>query len=626
MLDPSLERVTPAISACFLEREFMMAEKTIERVDEQLNCTVCLDTYTDPKILQCFHVYCKKCLVKLIIRDPQGKLSLSCPICRQVTPVPPRGAAGLQSAFLVNPLLEILDQHKKAQASAQMVDSKNESSFSRKSSTIYCSEHDQREVELFCETCEELICYKCAIKDGKHHSHNYKDIEESFENYREEVMPSLKLMEKQMMTTVRVLTELDRRCDDIADQQASITSEIMDSSNRLHEIINVRQGQLIGQLDQITRKKLKSLATQRDQIETVQAQLSSCLEFMRKSFETCTQQREVLVMKTDTLKQARELTSVPQMDIFTLSTKADMAFSGSSSTIAACKEYGKVYTLNYPDPTKCYATGKGAGEAVVGEQASCFLTALSFKGRPCDPTTVSMSFRVELVSEITCSKVTASVECSSKRGEYVICYQPKVKGRHQLHIKAGDQHISGSPFSVTVKLPVEKIGTAIQTWSGLDKCWEIAVSEKDEVAVTEYRADRVSVLSPCGEKLRSFGKRGNGQGQFKKPCGVAMDGWGNILVADSGNHRIQKFTSNGSFLKAVGSMGSGVLQFYNPYGIAYNASNNKVYVTDLGNDRVQVLNSDLTYFYQFGGKGSGRGQFKSVSSVATDSNGESVCG
>ena len=74
-----------------------------------------------------------------------------------------------------------------------------------------------------------------------------------------------------------------------------------------------------------------------------------------------------------------------------------------------------------------------------------------------------------------------------------------------------------------------------------------------------------------------------------------MDGEGNVLVADTGNHRIQKFTAEGQFLTAVGTKGNGPLQFYFPSDIAVNASNGMVYVANTDNHRVQVLNSDLTY-------------------------------
>ena len=62
-----------------------MAKEALEKVEERLNCSICLDTYTDPKLLQCFHVFCRQCLVPLVVRNQQGRLGLTCPSCRQVT-------------------------------------------------------------------------------------------------------------------------------------------------------------------------------------------------------------------------------------------------------------------------------------------------------------------------------------------------------------------------------------------------------------------------------------------------------------------------------------------------------------------------------------------------------------
>ncbi len=91
--------------------------------------------------------------------------------------------------------------------------------------------------------------------------------------------------------------------------------------------------------------------------------------------------------------------------------------------------------------------------------------------------------------------------------------------------------------------------------------------------VAECNGHCVSIISQCGNKIRSFGTRGSDVGQFTLPCGVAVDGKGNILVADSRNHRIQKLTSEGKFLiKSVGTRGNGRLQFYLPQGIAYNCT------------------------------------------------------
>ena len=85
----------------------------------------------------------------------------------------------------------------------------------------------------------------------------------------------------------------------------------------------------------------------------------------------------------------------------------------------------------------------------------------------------------------------------------------------------------------------------------------MAINGKGEVVVAEWGAHCVSVFSPRGEKLRSFGATpGSCDGQFLRgPCGVAVDGEGNLVVTDYRNHCIQKFTADGHFLKAVGSYG-----------------------------------------------------------------------
>ena len=128
----------------------------------------------------------------------------------------------------------------------------------------------------------------------------------------------------------------------------------------------------------------------------------------------------------------------------------------------------------------------------------------------------------------------------------------------------------------------------------------VAINQRGEVVVTEYGGHCVSVFSPSGEKLRSFGTHGSSQGQFDSPYGVGVDGEGNILVADFFNYRTQKFTAEGQFLAAVGTYGSGPLQFSYPTDTAFNTSNNKVYVAGNGNHHVQVLNSDLTFSSSFG--------------------------
>ena len=596
-----------------------MAEEVLKKLEEQLNCSICLDTYTDPKLLQCFHVYCQQCLVPLGVRDQQGQLSLTCPACRQVTPIQDRGVADLKPAFHINHLLEIYkDSVKKLDNPAATTEGAvggTKIDTPSRNMAEYCFEHAEEELKLYCETCGELVCLQCVIQGGKHHDHDYALLKVAFEKYKNEILSSLEPMEKQVVLIEKALAELNTHCGEISDQQAAIEDNVHVTFRRLREVLTARETQLISQLHQMTQAKLKDLAAQRDQIETTLARLNSCLHFMRESLRTGNES-DVLMMKANTVQQVKELTTPFQQDMLKSNTEADMIFLALADMTAMCQDYGQIISPGSLDPLNCQVTGKGVEAAKVMETSTVLLQAVNLGGKSYEKPI--MSLECELESEITGTRASCSVE---RRGQsqYEITYQPTIKGRHQLLIKVEGQHVRGSPFSVGVTLPIEKLGTPILTIGGMEEPLGVAINQRGEVVLSDSKRHCVSVFSPSGVKLRSFGSHGSGHGQFDKPQGVAVDGEGNILVAGFDNHRIQKFTVEGQFLAVVGTKGSGRLQFDSPCDIAI--GNNKVYVADLRNHRIQVLHSDLTFSSTFGKEGSGKGQFDFPRGIACDSTG-----
>jgi tripartite motif-containing protein 71 len=62
-----------------------------------------------------------------------------------------------------------------------------------------------------------------------------------------------------------------------------------------------------------------------------------------------------------------------------------------------------------------------------------------------------------------------------------------------------------------------------------------------------------------------------------------------VYVADSGNHRIQKFDSNGNFITKWGSMGRENGEFKYPKDISIDSSSGCIYIADTENNRIQVF-------------------------------------
>ena len=83
-----------------------------------------------------------------------------------------------------------------------------------------------------------------------------------------------------------------------------------------------------------------------------------------------------------------------------------------------------------------------------------------------------------------------------------------------------------------------------------------------------------------------WGTEGSGEGEFNTPGGIAIASDGSVYVADTNNHRIQKFTSEGVFVSKWGTEGSGDGELQAPNDVAV-ASDGSVYVADSKNNRIQ---------------------------------------
>jgi YYY domain-containing protein len=121
---------------------------------------------------------------------------------------------------------------------------------------------------------------------------------------------------------------------------------------------------------------------------------------------------------------------------------------------------------------------------------------------------------------------------------------------------------------------------------------------------------RIEKFDSAGKFLTMWGSKGDGDGQFNPiaddavgtgPGGVAVDKSGNVYVADTWNHRIQKFDKDGKFLGAWGNyinLGDDTAaadpqrdsKFFGPRGVAV-GPDGSVYVTDTGNKRVLIFDA-----------------------------------
>jgi secreted PhoX family phosphatase len=116
----------------------------------------------------------------------------------------------------------------------------------------------------------------------------------------------------------------------------------------------------------------------------------------------------------------------------------------------------------------------------------------------------------------------------------------------------------------------------------------VAVDGSGNVYVADYNNDTIRKVTPAGVVTTLAGSPGvigsaDGTGsaaQFNSPQGVAVDGSGNVYVADSGNSTIRKVTPAGVVTTLAGSAGvngsadgtGSAARFNSPAGVAVDGS------------------------------------------------------
>lgn len=135
---------------------------------------------------------------------------------------------------------------------------------------------------------------------------------------------------------------------------------------------------------------------------------------------------------------------------------------------------------------------------------------------------------------------------------------------------------------------------------GFDRPFDILPLENGNLLISEFAADRLSLLNKDGKFIKSFGSRGRGEGQCIGPQFLAQDSYGNIFVTDFGNARISVFSPDGEGLFTFGQRNGIFPGFTAPAGIAilhglvYVADSVKgcIYVFDTAGNYIRTLLPD----------------------------------
>ena len=166
-----------------------MATSSTQKVKDIVECPICLETLTEPRMLACFHFYCQKCVHDMKEIKQEETVGYECPLCRKFT-----AKDQLQALPLVNQMMEALKNTnelkcgkcKKEPPTRRCLDCKESycdpcrevhdefklfQTHKLKTITdsarpviddiVFCNYHPSEQIKLHCRDCKQLICLLC---------------------------------------------------------------------------------------------------------------------------------------------------------------------------------------------------------------------------------------------------------------------------------------------------------------------------------------------------------------------------------------------------------------------------------------------------------------------------------
>ena len=212
-------------------------------VNSLLECSICLETYEDPRNLPCGHTFCLRCI--------QANANRTCALCNRPWSLPIGGLQGLPKNFVLDSFISTLPSVKKnafqtshsvncrdpicavcSKICVEDADNDDGGTASDEQSRILvCLEHSEEEVVMYCTQCQQCVCQTCILTS--HVSHSSISLDEADQHLTEYIKKSVNELEKlatrykkKMKRTTKIMNGLDKERRTISDVINSFMNDV----------------------------------------------------------------------------------------------------------------------------------------------------------------------------------------------------------------------------------------------------------------------------------------------------------------------------------------------------------------------------------------------------------------
>ena len=482
---------------------------------------------------------------------------------------------------------------------------------------VYCPEHQTKELEYYCQTCDRLVCLNCTMKD--HVGHKFEIAKKSASECRSVLMKFTTPLAEMGKILSKAEANIITTQEKIKEQASEIDQKIDKSYEEQLQKLNEHHKQLKKELRDAASHKERALKEQLQDVMVLQDDVVGIKELCEGLVKT--PDHNILSTKIQDVEMHMQKVSEQYRNLNTEPVEYD------NFEFVPVKPYsfllGELFTFANPHTSE---TVNCPSVAYCGYRMEFEIIAKDSKSNNCTKGGSQVSVQLKSFT----GDVTAGEVRDNNDGSYMASFVAEQVGEAKLSVAINEEQIKGSPYSIVVGRnyqAIDKPSKIVNNDGSMVGPWGVAFGMNGLWAVADNSNHCVSVFNDKDQLVRKFGSNGSNNGQFSYPHGVAFDSHNHLYVTDNGNHRVQKFNSSGNFLLQFGSKGVSDGQINNPQGLVIH--NTKVYIADCDNKRVSVFQTNGKFCFSFGSDWLGCPQDVAVNSsnhlLVADSRNSCIC-
>ena len=553
----------------------------VKNLKKQVTCSICLDTYTEPKTILCLHTFCCQCLERHArVSQRQGKFR--CPECQAEIDLPHGNRFDrLPNSFFHKSLLGVLEAEDCQAIPRQQQET--------------CSQHTQERLRYYCSTCEASVCPVCVTED--HRGHAFDLLEKAVQEEKKNIMSTVETIKEKADLFGAELRKLEKTSEDVEMIIAIAKQEVSEATERVITKTRQQEKQLLESLEMTRRRRIKRINSTKQELESLVKQMNEAADFA----ENLVQRRSAADIIQNKNKLREKLEEFHGVEVPKHRQATFVKFTAASQHNF---KLGSIQVSKKP-PVAAKSTLEGLYQTFqAGEEAKFTLCPRTSGGEMSVYADVKDQVELLIKPAEDVTNVTVYVEYD---GNVSLKFTPKVPGAYSIAVKINGGKLPTCPMTAQVKerelVMVDELKLKLFPGDTLKGLYGIAVNTEGQIVVTDVVGNCVYVFDKDGNCLRKIGDEGCNTEEFSFPEGISFLNDNEVLIADLNGNRIQRLNiQTGTLVKSFGKQGKEKGEFANPTDVTVD-DEERIVVTEWGNGRIQVMSKEGESIFTFGDKG-----------------------